>query len=398
MDHRIYILLIIFFVAFYGCKKPYLPPVTTSGQSLLVVEGVINTGADSTIIHLSHTIPISLPTGAVSPPELNATVIVQSDANASYTLTDAGNGYYSSASLHLNAASKYRLQITTADKKVYQSDFVAAKNSPPIDSVSYQFTNNSLQINVNAHDPSNNSRYYRWEYDETWIIHSKYDSFIILQTSPEPTLIQRPPDQQIYTCWISQRSSSIVLGSTAKLTSDVLNQAPVTLVASNSERLTSRYSILVKQYALTPEAYNYFDDLRKNTESLGSIFDPQPTMLTGNVHCVSNPAEQVIGYITAGSASQKRIYINRQQLPAGLQWQPKTPYDDCALDSAYYADPRTQLHTNEVARYLYTDEEIPVLPFGPPGHPPIGYSASSPRCVDCTLRGKNKPPAFWVDQ
>jgi hypothetical protein len=30
-----------------------------------------------------------------------------------------------------------------------------------------------------------------------------------------------------------------------------------------------------------------------------------------------------------------------------------------------------------------------------PNTPPIGYTASTRECVDCTLRGSNKKPAFW---
>src|SRR5437879_5486860 len=133
MNYRIY-LIIIATIIISGCRKPYLPPIISSGTNYLVVEGAINTGQDSTIIHLSRTVPLSSPSGTMSSPELNASVVVESDANASYPLTDAGNGYYVAAGLNLSASNKYRVQITTADSKVYQSDFVTAKNSPPIDS------------------------------------------------------------------------------------------------------------------------------------------------------------------------------------------------------------------------------------------------------------------------
>ena len=41
--------------------------------------------------------------------------------------------------------------------------------------------------------------------------------------------------------------------------------------------------------------------MQKNAESLGSIFDEQPTQITGNIHSVTNPSEQVIGYVSAGT-------------------------------------------------------------------------------------------------
>ena len=380
------------------CKKPYLPPVIASAPSYLVVEGAINTGLDSTIIHLSNTIALSSPDGTTPPPVLNATVVIQSDANANYPLTSSGNGYYTTTGLNLSASNKYRLQITISDNKVYRSDFVAVKNAQAIDSLSYQVENNGVQINVNTHDPSNDTRYYRWDYSETWIIHAEYQSLLMVVTSPVDTIVPRDAAHEIYRCWQSDRSSDIILASTSKLSSDVLGAVPITLVPSNSEKFTERYSILVKQYALTPDAYNYYLELRKNTEELGGIFDPQPTTLTGNIHCITNPAEQVIGYITAGVITQKRIFISSSTLPAFPQWQPITPYNDCQMYTYLYFNPVTK--NNDIPLYFYNGNKlnIPIAAVKQPGKPIIGYTSSSGICVDCTLRGTNKQPGFWTDQ
>jgi hypothetical protein len=379
------------------CKKPYLPPVISSNTSYLVVEGVIDPGQDSTIIRLSHTVQLSSTAGPR--PELNATVVVESNTNTSYPLQETGNGYYVSTGLNLNASNQYHLKITTSDNKVYQSDFVPVKNSLPIDSVGFQIKSNGVQINVNSHDPSNSTRYYRWDYSETWIIHSNYESFLELQTSPVDSIVTRPSKDQIYTCWLSDKSSDIVLASTAKLSNDVVSNSPIIFIASTSEKFTERYTILVKQYALTKEAFDYFQELRKNTEQLGGIFDPQPSALTGNVHCITNPSEQVIGYITAGSSAQKRIYINAAGLPVGGQWIPSTSYSytDCLYDTLYYTNPKTLVH--QVAEILYTGDQIPLTRLQYPGAPhPYAYTGAAPVCVDCTLRGSNKPPPFWVNK
>lgn len=400
MSKRIckYTLIAHALLLFSSCKKPYAPPVVASGPSVLVVEGTINTGADSTIIHLTHTIPVSSPAGTQPPPELNATVTVESDANAAYTLSEMGNGYYASAGLNLSPANKYKLKIVTTGNKIYESDFVPVKNSPPIDSLSYQIQTKGLQLNVSTHDPSNNTRYYRWEYNETWIIHSKYASVLKLIKSPVDSIVTRPPSEQIYKCWQSEKSSDIVVGSTAKLSNDVLLNYPFSVIPSTSEKFIERFTVLVKQYALTPDAFNYYQELRKNTESLGTIFDPQPSALTGNIHCTTNPSEQVIGYITAGSASQIRIYINARDLLSNINWIPNVPYFDCAYDTLYY-NPPIKKPAYTVKDYLYTGVEIPIDRLQQPGAPnPYGYTGSSPFCVDCTLRGTNVKPAFWTDQ
>ena len=385
-----------------ACKKPYAPTVITTSSSLLVVEGMINTGADSTIIHLSHTISLSAPAGTIPPPELNATVAVESDANATYSLTDAGNGYYVSAGLNLSATNKYRLKITTSDNKIYESDFVPVKNSPPIDSVSFRAQNTGVQVNVSTHDPSNSTRYYRYDYQETWIIHSDYSSEVMVEKTTDiygnttDTIVLRDQAHKIYSCWTSDASSGIVLASTDKLSKDVLTNSPVTFIDSHSEKIGVSYSILLKQYALTKDAFEYYQQLSKNTEKLGGIFDPQPSSLTGNIHSTTNPAEQVIGYITAGSIAQKRFYINYSELPSNSQYITSKPFDNCKLDTFLFFNPVTK--QNEVDLNIYKGDAIPVLPFGLPGQPPKGYSASGGICVDCTLRGTNVRPAFWTDQ
>lgn len=73
-----------------SCKKPYTPPAVTATTNYLVVEGLINTGSDSTIISLSRT--IKLDSNTIAKPELRATISVQNDNNSNYPLTELGKG------------------------------------------------------------------------------------------------------------------------------------------------------------------------------------------------------------------------------------------------------------------------------------------------------------------
>ncbi|MDB5136144.1 MAG: hypothetical protein JWP37_2747 [Mucilaginibacter sp.] len=394
MNKRIYIFSLIAIcaiIAFHGCRKPYLPPAISLSGNYLVVEGVINTGNDSTIVKLSRVVKLSSSNG--SNPELNAKISIESDANASYPLAEAGGGRYVIAGLNLSAANKYHLKIVTSDNKTYQSDFVPVKNSPPIDSVYYLVKGNNLQINADTHDPANSTIYYRWEFTDAWEFHSAYNSFSIVSHDPFDTILFRTLSQQIYTCYKGSASTNIILNSSEKLSKDIITGNAVNLIPSTSEKIGIRYSILVKQYALTKEAYKYWQQLKKNTEQLGSIFDAQPSEISGNIHCVTNPSEPVIGYISAGTAAQTRIFINTRSLPA---WRATTPYDQCTLDSLYFSNPKTG--NNDVRDYIYTGFQLPVYPLAPPGGKIVGYAASTPECVDCTLRGSSTPPSFWINQ
>jgi Domain of unknown function (DUF4249) len=376
------------------CKKPYSPTSITNVTNYLVVEGVINTGQDSTIIKLSRTVKLS---SVISTnPELHALVTVESDANTSFPLTETGNGYYVFPALSLNA-STCRLKIVTNNGKTYLSDFVPLKNAPPIDSVNYLVQSTGVQVNVNTHDPANRTTYYRWSYFETYIIHPQVRSVVKVQTVPFDTVVLRQQSDDVYTCWHSDTSSNIILGSSAKLKQDVISNNEITSIPSTSEKLFDRYSILLKQYALTSDAFNYWQQLKKNTEQLGSIFDAQPSQVPGNIHCLTSPSEPVIGYISAGSVSEQRIYIDNHKLPWGTIKQFPDSY--CAPFPYLFKDSIGVNHyVNDIPEWIYSGKVFVIGVIQPvPMGPILGYTGTYRVCADCTLRGTNKQPNFWTN-
>jgi Domain of unknown function (DUF4249) len=370
----------------YSCKKPYALKTTSANINYLVVEGVINTGKDSTIFNLTRT--INLATGVDTAAELGAQVTVEDNNSASYAIPEIGKGKYAAPPLGLDSTKQYRIRIKTTDAKEYVSDLTQSKPTPPIDSVGYTTKGNGIQIYVNAHDAKNSTRYYRWDYQETWQFHAKYFSSYITDGN---AIQARTPDQNIYYCFTGDVSSSITLGSSAKLVQDVIYQAPVIFIPSTSEKIETRYSILLKQYALTVDAFNYWQNLKKNTEQLGSIFDAQPSEVTGNIHCLTDASIPVIGYISAGSVKQKRIYIDNSQLSDS--WLPAYPYD-CQEDTSFFC--KAPYCTNQVITDLipFGSEEIPIGQAFKNGAV-IGYTESSTECVDCTIRGTKRAPSFW---
>ncbi|HEY4196082.1 MAG TPA: DUF4249 domain-containing protein [Mucilaginibacter sp.] len=404
--------ILIFLAVITGCKKPFNPVVTSTETGYLVVEGLINSGSDSTFITLSHTVKLSGKTS--TSPEVGATVTVESDQNTSYPLTGTGKGVYASAGLNLNNAHKYRLDIKTSSGKQYLSDFVEVVNSPPIDSVNYD-TNGSpsagpgLNVYANTHDASNKARYFRWDYQETWIFHS---AFLSAYKSNGDTVLARDlVNDNINVCWRSDTSSTILLGSSAKLAQNVIINNPIISINSTSEKLGFEYSILVRQYALTGDAFDFYTNLKKNTEQLGSIFDAQPSQISGNIHAVNNPAEPVIGYISVGSTTSKRIFIFNRVLPA---WVATPIYPDCVLlpdptnpksACCYYVF--TDMYgnkANQVDKFINYNSftylpggDDPLIPIAAitMARPPIGFTVATKECADCTLRGTNKMPTFW---
>jgi hypothetical protein len=381
--------LCLFVLFLFCCRKPYNPSVKSSVDSFLVIEGVINSGTDSTIIKISKTVKLNNDSTS-SNPLLGATVTVESNQNGTWSLFDLKNdGHYASAPLNLPPTLSYRLRINTNNGRQYLSDFIPVKPTPPIDSIGYILKNGIVQLYVNTHDPANSTHYYRWEYEETWRFKTIYLSSYVYDPVTK-SIVPRRPDQQVYYCFGSDKSSNILLGSTAKLSKDEVFQSPLINIPLTSEKVEIKYSILVRQYALPTEAYQFYQNIQKNTEQLGSIFDAQPSQLNGNIHSLTDPAEPVIGYITVTNVQSKRIFIPTSDLTTQML----TIYPCyCEWDAASYLNSQG-INTIAIELLSQPITEIPLWAIGS-STPPQAYAYSSTLCVDCTIRGTTATPPFW---
>lgn len=371
-----------------GCKEKYDLPVNQPETGYLVIEGVINSGPGETNIELSRTNKI---TSAEKQYERNAVVEVQGEDNSSIRLPENGVGVYT-ASLSLDRTKKYRLSIRTQAGKEYISEYVPVKITPAIDSISWDYTNEGLQLMFNTHDPQNDTRYYQWDYQETWEFHSAYKSFLkyVLSTRPngEPYYtvgaidpIRYSYDSTIYACWKNASSTNILIGSSAKLSSDVISKFPFLKIPKGDRKLSVLYSIYVRQFALTKQGYEFLEKMKKNTEQTGSIFDSQPSQLKGNVTCVTAPDEPVIGFVSISTIADRRIFIRNDQVPS---WNFRTDCFEARVKNA-----SDSIDVVQGAGLIPTDI---LESFGPAI---LYFGVSTPQCVNCTLTGSNIKPAFW---
>ncbi|HMH22109.1 MAG TPA: DUF4249 domain-containing protein [Puia sp.] len=368
-----------------GCKQSYSPPAIEANPNILVVDGVLNGGPGQvTTMRLSRSQKIGDSLGGLIP-EPNDKLVIQGEAGDNYALTDQGKGFYTSAGITLNPAKKYRLQITTSSGIQYLSDYVTVAKSPPIDSLSWQ-QQRDVTVSVSTHDPANQSHYYQWDYVETWEYHSPLQSILAVQNHKIYYTDFLDSTKQTRTCWETANSTNISLASSVGLSQDLVNQSPITTVLNGSSKLDVRYSILVNQYVLTQPAYQYWSILQKNTQQMGSLFDAQPSQLVGNIHRVNNAAEPVIGYLTASSVEQKRLFIHHNELS---QWD-SIPI---ACETRVVGQ-----NPNDFSDYPYDN---PASPYYTPGFLPYYFSSGAivlarSECVDCLVRGgTNQRPSFW---
>lgn len=376
------ILILIVFTS--GCREKFYADIPSPGTGYLIVEGNINVGDQaSTEIRLSRS--SSLDKMQVSY-ENNASVYIEDQQNNRIELAHTDSGRYNSPLLNLPTNSQYRLHVVSSDNKEYFSAYTQAKISPAIDSVFWVAKDDGIEIQLSTHDATSNSLYYSWNFVETWEYNVPYYAVLKYDPALQDVVMRTSADPAIYECWRTSPSASIIIGSTAKLAQDLVFGKLITFVSAfNTNKLVKKYSIVVRQSVIPKEAYEYFDKMKRNTEQTGSIFDAQPSQLRGNISCKSDSSEIVVGFVTASSITEQRIFISRTDLPP---LKIKTFYEDCAIET------------------VPNNRDSIVEKFQTGGFLPVGKTINSSgmerieaapnKCVDCrVLGGSNVKPAFW---
>jgi hypothetical protein len=354
-----------------GCVRTYIPPPISSGAGILVVDGFINAGNDSTYITLSRSAPLQDSAGIQK--ETNAFVYIEGSDYSLIALPEIQMGTYACAPFQAGTGVQYRLKIGTQNGSQYQSDFVPVQVSPPIDSVSWARTDSgSVTVYVTTHNPIDSEKFYLWTYTETWEFHPVYESYYVVEGglwSPREDYLS------LYTCWHTQQSTNLLLANSSNLSHNIIYENPIEHIVNNSWQISVDYSILVEQQVLSAQAYNYYQVLKQNTELTGSLFDSQPTSINGNIHNVNNSLEPVIGQIYCSTVTEQRIFIHNNQLPNWYVHLP-LPNDSCQL-------------------FSYGPGDDPAIAAGILIPADLFGDVAEAACADCRLNGTNVMPFWW---
>jgi hypothetical protein len=348
---------------------------------MLVVEGNIMEPY-GTIIRLSRT--KALNTTDAYEHISSALITISCDDGTHYTAELKKEGddivpgtYTINEKIAFTRGTAYTLNIRIGDKQ-YQSDPITPLRTPEIEDVNYITRNDGKQVDirVSTSDPEGEIKYYRWACDEDW----EYTApeYATHRWNPELEVIEPLSRQGVntYYCWDKGHSTTFALGSTDKLTSAILKNNTILQLQGGTTRFLYLYSVLVRQYAITKEAYEYFGNLQKNIEEAGSVFAPQPTELSGNIHNIAHPEEVVIGFVTASTETSRRLYIPAEELPA--------------MKTYYYCEDDATGGASEAIR-LYASHWRIAYPINT-----SRYRWLLIRCVECMeLGGTKDKPDWW---
>lgn len=335
-------------------------------------------------------------------PESNASVAISGNG-AIYEFEETEPGTYAStAAFRAEPNVAYELQINTSNGRAYSSTPTQLTQTTQIDALYVQRETNDDDVNgmsiyVDSYDPTGNSQFYRYEYEETFkIIAPDWKDIDLIVLSDDPFCIigevDRPEEQRV--CYRTESSIDINQVSTAGLTEDRLSRHLAHFVQSDDYKISHRYSILVKQFVQTEAAHNYFKTLLSFSDE-GSLFSQvQPGFVPGNIISNNNPREKVIGFFEISSVSTERIFFNYQDFYPNDNLPPYI--NECQI----FTPDRFTEHNmkTEICGPLINIVRSRVLVYFESTNSEFApYRMVSRVCGDCTVLGSSEPPQFWVE-
>ncbi len=392
----------------FACLEPFNATVGDDSDSLLVVDALISNEYTNYQVRLSRSVA-NINEEVVA--ESGATVSVEDDLGATYNFTETEDGVYeSNAALFQGVPGRtYTLYIKTADRNVYQSEPCIMPASSAIDSIYYVPGNNpdsvsessvtGLRMFVNGHADEEETEYLRWSYEEDW----KFAVAFGFNEVPTPNGGWVVVDSKKY-CWKSDVSNQIMLLAFNSQDQKIVQDKELYFIDSeNTDKLTQRYSVQVKQYSISKEEYEFWNKLEESNTNVGNIFGEQPFTIRGNISNVDNSNEHVLGYFSVAGCATKRLYINNAEVrPLRLPF--KDYYGSCSVDSLMLDDlgmSAYEIYESYIIEDNYglnVDLAYSIMDSNNPlSTEVIGLAVSTPQCCDCSLAGDIDAPDFWED-
>ncbi len=378
-----YTIYLILIVALPGCIDPFFPEIDEE-QILLVVDGMLTDQEGYHKVRISRSTSYSEPAYT---PEQGCQVDIRDGEGNTVVLMESEPGLYEQfvEQSFLRTNTAYQLHIRTTDGKEYLSEADSLLLCPPVNKLYYEqevretydpdFPHYGIQFYTDLHIPDKYASNYRWELEETWEYHAPYTiRFYYVGRIMD---LGFDSDSLMY-CWKTEKVNAIHTISAGHIEGNDVNKIPLAYVSNQSNRLKVKYSLLVKQYALSNRAYQYWNLLEEQNQESGGLYETQPARIQGNIHNITNPGERVLGFFNVSSVTQQRIFTEESfQFPI---------HDfECKLIPIGANNPLGFYTVHEYPVYLVSESGT--------GWP---FANADDVCFDCREGGGSlEPPDFW---
>lgn len=307
-----------------SCIDPYPfdPPLP---EADLVVDGYITDQEGAVEVRLSTAAAYGnvIDTNNYNKPVTDAIVRLRDDAGmtAVFSHVDREPGLYRTEPMAGEIGRTYELEINW-NEKTFLSRAERMPAPVPMDTVYAELVRDYVlnefgilaercryEIRVNVSDPAGVPNHYYWKY--RYIYELKTAENIITGI---PCFVRAQGDGQF------------------GLTNDAFvdgNQILDFSIGSIPYRFWHpKFLIDADQHALTPEAYAYWAQIKQQVANVGSIFDPPPSSLRGNIYCKEDTNILAYGYFRASSVTTNYTFFSR-------------PVNECVMEEPTEARCRT---------------------------------------------------------
>jgi len=288
---------------------------TQPGNELLVVDGQITQSVGPHTLRLSHSTPLNEgPPVPVS--NAQVTIFDELGNQESYFETEEGLYFLSGHTVRGREGGTYYIEIRLGENTVYRS--LPETLPPPVeaDSVYYQLEEetrlndlgNPVDVRVlkifidTPTKKAGKDCLFRWRMLDTYSV----TDFSCGAFDPATT------------CYITEEPNpqNNPLFNSKDISSDRLDGFLVTTNPfAPSYAYYQRHYYNVYQYSITQGAYEYWEKINTIANQEGTIFDPPPAPVRGNIFNVNNENEMVLGYFEATAVDTVRNYSFRQDFP-----------------------------------------------------------------------------------
>lgn len=296
----------------------------------LVVEGQISSDRPPYFVRLTYSTSFGYDDSPAGPvPAPNATVSISDQTGRRVVLIPDGRpGHYRTVDTSFvgRVGNRYTLSVNLPDGQRFVSRPETLPAVPPIDSVYGVLTKTDnlsapfvYAFYVDARDPAGETNYYRWT---ARAYSSKISTGVPCSLGSTSFCYFR--------CWVPVASQEFALFS-----DNATNGNPIRrqLVIRSPVYALGPHFVEVKQYGLTREAYQFLQRFREQQSRVGSIFDPLPAPIIGNIVNADRTDEYALGYFQAVGVTTRRLQnygreAERPDLRSFLTSLP-VPFGDC---------------------------------------------------------------------